>query len=116
MSKYNSRVIYNGREYASADDMPAEARSAYDRAMQQVSKILADTDGDGVPDGLAGRAPGDVITFTQTDITFNGQTYSSIHEMPPDIRRIYEQMLRNLTPSQSRAGDNYTDQGPGDIT
>lgn len=42
-----SRVfVYNGRAYANPEDMPEEARAAYDKA----SGLFADSDGDGVPD------------------------------------------------------------------
>ena len=38
--------VYNGRTYASPDEMPAEARAAYEK----MSNVFADADGDGVPD------------------------------------------------------------------
>src|SRR5687768_14813285 len=31
--------------------------------------------------------------FSRTSITVNGQTYNSVDEMPPDVRRRYEQVM-----------------------
>ena len=31
--------------------------------------------------------------FSRTTITVNGQTYNSVDEMPPDVRRQYEQVM-----------------------
>jgi hypothetical protein len=47
------RIIFNGREYSGPEEMPAEARAAYERAMS----VFADSDRDGVPDLFEGLAP-----------------------------------------------------------
>jgi hypothetical protein len=44
------RIIFNGREYASPEEMPREAREAYEAALG----VFADNDGDGVPDMFEG--------------------------------------------------------------
>jgi hypothetical protein len=51
-----ARVVVNGQEYASPEEMPDGVRAAYEQAMG----VFADADGDGVPDifeNLAARAP-----------------------------------------------------------
>jgi hypothetical protein len=40
------KIVFNGREYASVDEMPPDVRKAYDEAMQ----LFADADHDGIPD------------------------------------------------------------------
>jgi putative oligomerization/nucleic acid binding protein len=42
-----TKIVFNGQEYSSPDEMPPEARSAYDFAMKGV---LADANRDGIPD------------------------------------------------------------------
>jgi hypothetical protein len=42
-----TRVVFNGKEYSSPEEMPPEIRQAYDQAM---ATVLADADDDGVPD------------------------------------------------------------------
>jgi hypothetical protein len=42
-----TRIIFNGQEYSSPEEMPAEVRRAYDQAM---GSVLADADRDGIPD------------------------------------------------------------------
>lgn len=42
-----TKIVFNGQEYSSPDEMPPEARAAYDFAMKGV---LADANHDGVPD------------------------------------------------------------------
>ena len=45
-----ARIIFNGREYANADEMPAEARAAYEQAMG----VFTDADRNGIPDIFEG--------------------------------------------------------------
>ncbi len=42
-----TRIVFNGQEYSSVDEMPEEARRIYEQAM---SGVLADTDKNGIPD------------------------------------------------------------------
>jgi hypothetical protein len=71
------RIIVNGREYSSVEEMPEETRRAYERAMANVSR-----EGDAVRPA----AP-------QTKITFNGKEYGDVDEMPEDIRRLYNDAM-----------------------
>lgn len=48
----SSTIVVNGRTYSSLDEMPPEARAAY----QQMMGVFADKDGNGVPDILEGAA------------------------------------------------------------
>jgi hypothetical protein len=98
----SNQIFFNGQTYASLEDMPPEAREAY----QKLMGLLADQDGNGVPDlvdGLRQGQPPDALlkplasamsSFTQ--IVYNGQAFSSVEAMPPEARRAYEQALGAL--------------------
>jgi len=95
------RIIFNGREYSSADEMPADVREAYER----ITKTFADSDGDGVPDVIEGLG-GNTVSTTTGKIVVNGREYSSVDEMPPDVRQIYERMTKMRADSD---GDGIPD-------
>ena len=52
--KLAKKIVINGKEYASPDEMPPEIRPLYDKAME----AFADRDGNQVPDFLEGKGPG----------------------------------------------------------
>jgi hypothetical protein len=43
-------------------------------------------------------------TSTSTTFTVNGQTYASLDEMPPDVRRDFEETMRRLTTDRDGNG------------
>jgi hypothetical protein len=47
-----TKIIINGQEFSDIDQMPPDVRQQYDKAMS----LLADRDGNGVPDILEGKA------------------------------------------------------------
>ena len=81
-----SRFTFNGVEYDNVEEMPPDARRAFER----VSGLLEDTDGDGIPDIVQNE--GEKTVIHQATYTVNGVTYHSPDEMPEDVRRIYERM------------------------
>ena len=84
-----SKIIFNGREYASVNEMPPDVRQAYERTM----RIFADSDGNGVPDVLEGLG-GNTASTTMSKIVVNGREYASVDEMPSDARQVYERMMK----------------------
>jgi hypothetical protein len=73
------KIVVNGQEYSSPDQLPPEAREAYDRAMG----ALADRDSNGIPDVLevalekataapAGESGTAVQIYTSHKIIVNG--------------------------------------------
>ena len=64
------RIIVNGKEYGSVDELPAMLRKAYEEAIRCSS----------------GPA--------KTRIRLNGQEYDSIEALPPDLRHLYHDALR----------------------
>ncbi len=71
-----TRIKINGKEYASPEEMPPEARRLYDQALAK--------GGTSTPANLKSK------------ITFNGKSYNSPDEMPETTRRIYEGAIRSL--------------------
>ncbi len=103
------QINFNGKTYNNLDEMPPEARQAYQQAMS----MFADQNGNGLPDifdNLAqGQAPGAATpplnvfsTTTSTQILYNGQTYASLDAMPAEARRAYQQAMGTL--DQNRNG------------
>lgn len=77
----------NGQEYASVDDMPAEVRQAYERAMSTL-----------------GQTGGPVhISPVSTKVVFNGQGYASADQMPADVRRLYDDVMATLDTQRASA-------------
>jgi hypothetical protein len=86
-------IIFNGQTYNSVDDMPPDARQAYDQAMG----MLADKNKDAVPDAFGGAAtPGVPRIKFSTKFTVNGQPIAGIEDLPPETRQAIEQAMNML--------------------
>lgn len=63
-----TEIVFNGQKFSSPDDMPPEIRKAYEQVM---SGVLADSDGDGIPDiverGGGSSVFADVRTLARED-------------------------------------------------
>jgi len=75
-------ISFNGKTYNSLEEMPVNERQAY----EQIANMLVDKNGNGIPDFLEGDMVKNVITAFTSSVSFNGQTYSGINELPPDVR------------------------------
>jgi len=64
-----TKIFFNGKTYAKAEDMPEAIRQAYQQALAQ----FADADKNGIPDIMERGATGNVIAIQQSSITFNGR-------------------------------------------
>ena len=85
-----TKIVIGGREYHSRDELPAELREQFDR----ISGLLADKNGNGIPDGLEGTLPAQLlppgtppIQLVSQQIVVNGREFGSLEELPPDLRR-----------------------------
>lgn len=67
--RIKSKIHYNGQEYSSPRDLPAEARAAYDKAM---------------------RAPSLVASHK---IVINGQEFANETDLPAGQKKIYDEIL-----------------------
>jgi len=75
------KIVFNGKEYASADAMPADERQVYERAMASLAG------------GSSSSSVGDnrqINVRTKTRLVVNGKEYASLDEMPADLRRVYD--------------------------
>ena len=92
-----TKIVLNGVEYDGVDQMPPDVRQQYQDLM---SRMGQDADGDGVPDAL--QKPGSSNVVVKESITYNGKTYNSRDELPPDVRAMLDQMPQ-LQPGQDHS-------------
>src|SRR5438477_12565478 len=88
----STKITVNGRTYQSVDEMPPDARAQYERAMS----MLADRDGNGVPDAFEGKGPDTLtagvgkgtvsVTTTMRRFVINGKNYDRWEDIPEDLR------------------------------
>jgi hypothetical protein len=71
------RIIVNGKEYGSVDELPPTLRNAYEQAMRR-------------PPGVGAAGP------AKTRIRLNGQEYDGVEALPPDLRQLYQDALRTV--------------------
>ncbi len=98
-----TRIRVNGREYASVEEMPADIRQTYERALAMSAG--------GAHGGLLGSVAGRV-TAVSTKIVFNGQEYTSAEHMPAAVRRLYEDVIATLQADERNSGDLNTSGPP----
>src|SRR5260221_10277408 len=76
-------IQFNGREYASTDDMPINVRAAYDRAMAEKPELHSGA-------RLAAKLNAKII--------MNGAEFNHAGEMSVDDRHLYHEALEALFP------------------
>ncbi|MDB2318305.1 hypothetical protein OAK85_01750 [Mariniblastus sp.] len=72
--------VFNGKKYASLDDMPEEARTAFERLRS------------GSPEFEIEK------TVTKTTYEYNGKKYDSLEDMPQEIQALLEDKDGNGIP------------------
>lgn len=77
-------IQFNGREYASADDMPVSVRAAYDRAVAEKPVLHSGA-------RLAAKLNAKIIV--------NGAEFNHAGEMSVDDRHLYHEALEAVFPS-----------------
>jgi hypothetical protein len=82
--RFKTKVRFNGREYASAEEMPASVRKAYTRAVGETAVLRAGA-------RLAGKLNAKVIV--------NDKEFSSPGELPVAERRLLQDTLAALLPT-----------------
>lgn len=98
MNSMTTRITVNGQTYASVEKMPPDVRRQYELAMG----LLADKDGNGIPDILEGKQsplatasdgtikPAILTNVTTSRIIVNGKEYSNWEDVPAAIRDALE--------------------------
>jgi hypothetical protein len=76
-------IEFNGREYASTDDMPIKVRAAYDRAMAEKPELYSGA-------RLAAKLNARII--------MNGSEFNHAGEMSVDDRHLYHEALEAVFP------------------
>lgn len=74
------KYIVNGKEYASIEEMPADIRQLYEKAVS----------------GKEGISNENISSLSAGKIVFNGQEYESVESMPFDIRQMYETVMKTV--------------------
>jgi hypothetical protein len=100
----SGRIVFNGKAYDSADEMPPDVREAYEKIMG----VFADKNQDGMPDvfeGLAGTRPNPNVQTNSTVIIYEGRQYASVDELPPEARLKYEQAMGKLDSNRNMIPD-----------
>jgi hypothetical protein len=88
---FRAKIRVNGKEYASADEMPAKVREAYARAVGETAVL---------------RSGARLAAKLNAKIIFNGTEYSSPSEMPVAERRLYQDTLAALLPEATVLSTN----------
>src|SRR6478752_2514283 len=83
------RITVNGKTYSNVDEMPPDIRRQYE---QEMRSILADRDGNGVPDILEHAAStGSTASLSVQKvqhITVNGKSYERLEDVPAEFRDV----------------------------
>ncbi len=93
------KIMMNGKEFHSLDDLPPEARAKYEQAMSKL-----DANHNGVPDILENNSNSPIA---QASIKFrvNGQEVNSLDSLPPEARAKYEQAMSKLDANHNGVPD-----------
>jgi hypothetical protein len=90
------RIVVNGREYASVEEMPDDIRRAYEQAMA----------------GAGGGTHASGASGVRARVVFNGREYLDVDTMPEDVRRLYEAAV-NAARGTGHAETGGRPLGPG---
>jgi len=100
----SAKITINGQQYDSPEAMPPDVRRTYEEAMRMVGPTLASEPSDGRTQILTGRAGlgiGGSLVVNRTT-TVNEHTYGSVDELPPDVRKMYEDALQGSSAEKTR--------------
>lgn len=86
------QIIFNGKTYNSLEEMPANER----RAFEQMQQIFVDANGNGIPDFMEGDMFRNVMAAVSGNVSYNGQEFNSLDELPSDVREKVQQALDKL--------------------
>jgi hypothetical protein len=102
-----AKIVVNNVSYNSVDEMPADVRQAYESAMG----VLADKNGNGIPDILEGGMQPGVVNVrlkpsVNTQFVVDGKVYSSVEALPPEARQKYERAMAKAAQVMGDANRN----------
>jgi hypothetical protein len=90
----SKKITINGQQYNSIDEMPPEVRALYEQSMS----ILADRNGNGIPDIMEGgnvKITGGenfkMISAVSRKITVNGESYENFEDLPAEVKEKFRE-------------------------
>ncbi len=100
MEQYSQQITFNGKTFATKDDMPPAERNAF----EALTRFFADSNGNSVADRFEASGQFEVGKYTVSarinagakEILINGKCYSDPSEMTVEDRRVYEGALALL--------------------
>jgi len=90
------RITINGQHYDNPDEMPPDVRRLYEQAMRTAESSLSGGQSGGSTQVFTSKA-GDLgasLVVNRTVIV-NDRTYGSVDELPPDVRRLYDDAVKS---------------------
>ena len=98
-------IEFNGKQYDSVEAMPPEERRAYEKAMEMLAKVRQGAL-DNLPAETGQPETGQQrVVISRSTIVVDGKTYHSKEDMPPEVRRRYEDALTQWHRLADAAGD-----------
>jgi cobalamin biosynthesis Mg chelatase CobN len=101
-----TKIRVNGVEYSSVEGMPADVREAYERVLSTLG--TAKHKGLVEFSATARDAPGG----SNATIVFNGQEFSSVDQMPADVRHLYDGVMATLDAERAAVASGPGPSGP----
>ena len=92
------KIVINGQSYDGPEAMPPDVRRMYEEAMRAVgppSPSREDSNTTQVFTGHAGDLGASVVV--NRVVTVNNRTYAGADELPPEVRKVYEDALKGET-------------------
>ena len=102
----SEKIVFNGREYDGIDAMPAEVRRQYEAVL---TIVRGQPGGRGMLAALLLSGPVrkllKITTPVQPRIVVNGKEFTSVDEMPADVRASYERAVAEVGGGSKAAAD-----------
>ncbi len=83
------KIVFNGREYDDLAGMTPDVRAQYQAVLAQ----LGTTDRAQLESALGSGSALKVSVKVERKFRINGREYASLHEMPADVRLLYERAV-----------------------
>ncbi len=100
----SSRIVVNGREYGSVEEMPPDVRALYERALRLAAEAgTAGATAEVATSTSGGDVPGQVTVRTvktATRFIVDGKEYGSVDELPPSARAALRDALGATSPNR----------------
>jgi hypothetical protein len=94
----NTRITVNGQQYDSPEAMPPDVRRMYEEAMRAWGASRAGGSGGGTQVFTGQVDPLGSGLVVNRIVTVNDRTYGSVDELPPEVRKVYEDALAGTSP------------------